>query len=152
MMNIYGVQKNLRQRPPFQMIEKVTELMPGQSAVGTKTVSVNDPWFAGHFPGTPILPGVLIAETCAQLCSLTVESEGDDEQLLYVLLKIDRFKFVKPVIPGDVMTVSVRKTSAGGPLITFDATVTVDGEGRAKGSLAFTVIPRETLEGNGENQ
>ena len=52
MMNIYGVQKNLRQRPPFQMIEKVTELTPGESAVGIKTVSVNDPWFAGHFPGT----------------------------------------------------------------------------------------------------
>ena len=152
MMNIYGVQKNLRQRPPFQMIEKVTELTPGESAVGIKTVSVNDPWFAGHFPGTPILPGVLIAETCAQLCSLTVESEGDDEKMLYVLLKIDRFKFIKPVIPGDVMTVSVRKTSAGGPLIAFDATVTVDGEVRSKGSLAFTAIPRESLEGNGENQ
>lgn len=151
MMNIYGVQKNLRQRPPFQMIEKVTELTPGESAVGIKTVSVNDPWFAGHFPGTPILPGVLIAETCAQLCSLTVESEGDDEKMLYVLLKIDRFKFIKPVIPGDVMTVSVRKTSAGGPLIAFDATVTVDGEVCAKGSLAFTAIPRESLEGNGEN-
>ncbi|MDY3862688.1 MAG: 3-hydroxyacyl-ACP dehydratase FabZ [Eubacteriales bacterium] len=152
MMNIYGVQKNLRQRPPFQMIEKVTELTPGESAVGIKTVSVNDPWFAGHFPGTPILPGVLIAETCAQLCSLTVESEGDDEKMLYVLLKIDRFKFIKPVIPGDVMTVSVRKTSAGGPLIAFDATVTVDGGVCAKGSLAFTAIPRESLEGNGENQ
>ena len=88
----------------------------------------------------------------AELCSLTVESEGDDEKMLYVLLKIDRFKFIKPVIPGDVMTVSVRKTSAGGPLIAFDATVTVDGEVRAKGSLAFTAIPRESLEGNGENQ
>lgn len=49
-MNIFDVQKNLRQRPPFQMIEKVTELVPGQSAVGIKTVSINDPWFAGHFP------------------------------------------------------------------------------------------------------
>ena len=151
MMNIYGVQKNLRQRAPFQMIEKVTELVPGQSAVGTKTVSINDPWFAGHFPGTPILPGVLIAETCAQLCSLTVESEGDDESKLYVLLKLDQFKFLKPVLPGDVMTVSVTKKSAGGPLISFDAVVTVDGQVRAKGSLAFTAIDRAALEGNGEN-
>lgn len=150
-MNIFGVQKNLRQRPPFQMIEKVTELVPGQSAVGTKTVSVNDPWFAGHFPGTPILPGVLIAETCAQLCSLTVESDGDDEGVLYVLLKIDQFKFLKPVLPGDVMTVSVTKKSAGGPLISFDAVVTVDGQTRAKGSLAFTAMPRAAIEENGEN-
>lgn len=151
MMNIYGVQKNLRQRPPFQMIERVTELVPGQSAVGQKTVSVNDPWFAGHFPGTPILPGVLIVETCAQLCSLTVESEGDDESKLYVLLKVDQFKFLKPVLPGDVMTVTVNKKSAGGPLIAFEATVSVDGQLRAKGNLAFTAIDKATLEGNGEN-
>ena len=150
-MNIFDVQKNLRQRPPFQMIEKVTELVPGQSAIGTKTVSINDPWFAGHFPGTPILPGVLIAETCAQLCSLTVESEGDNESVLYVLLKIDGFKFLKPVLPGDVMTISVTKKSAGGPLISFDAVVTVDGQTRAKGSLAFTAMPRAAIEGNGEN-
>lgn len=151
MMNVYGVRKNLRQRPPFQMIERVTELVPGQSAVGTKTVSINDPWFAGHFPDAPILPGVLIVETCAQLCSLTVESEGDDESKLYVLLKVDNFKFLKPVLPGDVMTVSVTKKSAGGPLISFDATVTVDGQLRSKGSLAFTAIDRATLEENGED-
>ncbi len=157
MMNVYGVQKNLRQRPPFQMIEKVLELTAGESAVGTKTVSINDPWFAGHFPGTPILPGVIIAETCAQLCSLTVESVGgeEDESKLYVLLKIDQFKFLKPVLPGDVMTVKVTKKSAGGPLISFDAVVTVDGETRAKGSLAFTAIDKSALEGsdgNGENK
>lgn len=151
MMNIFGVQKNLRQRAPFQMIEKVTELVPGQSAVGTKTVSINDPWFAGHFPGTPILPGVLIVETCAQLCSLTVESEQDDERKLYVLLKVDQFKFLRPVLPGDVMTVSVTKRSAGGPLIAFDAVVTVDGQPRAKGSLAFTAVDRTTIEENGED-
>lgn len=150
-MNIFDVQKNLRQRPPFQMIEKVTELVPGQSAVGTKTVSVNDPWFAGHFPGTPILPGVLIAETCAQLCSLTVESTGDDENVLYVLLKIDGFKFLKPVLPGDVMTVSVTRKSAGGPLISLGAGLPVHGHDRVKGSLAFTAMPRAAIEGNGEN-
>ena len=98
-----------------------------------------------------ILPGVLIVETCAQLCSLTVESEGDDESLLYVLLKIDGFKFLKPVLPGDVMTVSVTKKSTGGPLISFDAVVTVDGQTRAKGNLAFTAMPRAAIEGNGEN-
>ena len=66
MMNIYEVNRRLKQRPPFQMIERVTELTPGEAAVGLKTVSVNDPWFAGHFPGEPILPGVLIIESCAQ--------------------------------------------------------------------------------------
>ena len=98
MINIYGVNKRLKQRPPFQMIEKVTELVPGQSATGVKTVS-------------------------------------------------DNFKFLKPVLPGDVMVVSVAKKSGAGPLVTFEATVTVDGQIRSKGNLSFTAIDRAGLDG-----
>lgn len=146
MMNIFEVNKILKQRPPFQMIERVTAL-DENGATGTKTVSANDPWFAGHFPGTPILPGVLIVESCAQLCSVVAQSEADgDEGLLYVLLKVDGFKFLKPVVPGDVMEITVTKKSRGGPMISFDAVVNVAGACRAKGSLAFTAIPRETVE------
>lgn len=146
MMNIFEVNKILKQRPPFQMIERVTA-MDENGATGTKTVSANDPWFAGHFPGTPILPGVLIVESCAQLCSVVAQSEADsDEGLLYVLLKVDGFKFLKPVVPGDVMEITVTKKSHGGPMISFDAVVNVAGACRAKGSLAFTAIPRETVE------
>ena len=146
MMNIFEVNKILKQRPPFQMIERVTAL-DENGATGTKTVSANDPWFAGHFPGTPILPGVLIVESCAQLCSVVAQSEADgDEGLLYVLLKVDGFKFLKPVVPGDVMEITVTKKSHGGPMISFDAVVNVAVACRAKGSLAFTAIPRETVE------
>lgn len=146
MMNIFEVNKILKQRPPFQMIERVTAL-DENGATGTKTVSANDPWFAGHFPGTPILPGVLIVESCAQLCSVVAQSEASgDEGLLYVLLKVDGFKFLKPVVPGDVMEITVTKKSHGGPMISFDAVVNVAGACRAKGSLAFTAIPRETVE------
>ncbi len=146
MMNIFEVNKILKQRPPFQMIERVTAL-DENGATGTKTVSANDPWFAGHFPGSPILPGVLIVESCAQLCSVVAQSEADgDEGLLYVLLKVDGFKFLKPVVPGDVMEITVTKKSHGGPMISFDAVVNVAGACRAKGSLAFTAIPRETVE------
>ena len=146
MMNIFEVNKILKQRPPFQMIERVTAL-DENGATGTKTVSANDPWFAGHFPGTPILPGVLIVESCAQLCSVVAQSEADgDEGLLQVLLKVDGFKFLKPVVPGDVMEITVTKKSHGGPMISFDAVVNVAGACRAKGSLAFTAIPRETVE------
>lgn len=146
MMNIFEINKILKQRPPFQMIERVTAL-DENDATGTKTVSANDPWFAGHFPGTPILPGVLIVESCAQLCSVVAQSEADgDEGLLYVLLKVDGFKFLKPVVPGDVMEITVTRKSHGGPMISFDAVVNVAGACRAKGSLAFTAIPRETVE------
>lgn len=147
MINVYGVNKRLKQRPPFQMIEKVTELVPGQSATGVKTVSINDPWFVGHFPDAPMLPGVLIAETCAQLCSIVFEGDGTAEDKLNVLLKLDNFKFLKPVLPGDVMVVSVAKKSGAGPLVTFEATVTVDDQIRSKGNLSFTAIDRAGLDG-----
>ena len=147
MMNIFEVNKRLKQRPPFQMIEKVTELVPGESAVGIKNVSINEPYFAGHFPGTPIMPGVLIIESCAQLCSLVIEGDGTDDSLLYVLLKVDKFKFVKPVLPGDTLTLKVTKTQSGGTLTYFDAVAEVDGQVRAKGSMVFTAILKENLDG-----
>ena len=116
MMNIMEVNKRLRQRPPFQMIEKVLEVTPGESARGTKNVCINEPYFMGHFPDAPIMPGVLIIESCAQLCSLVIEDDGVDNDMLYVLLKVDSFKFVKPVIPGDVLDITVNKTKSGGTL------------------------------------
>ncbi len=139
MMYINEINEKIKQRPPFQMIDRVIELVPNESATGIKCVSVNEPHFIGHFPGAPIMPGVLIVESCAQLCSLVVESDGADGKL-YVLLKIDGFKFVKPVIPGDTLTITVKKTRAGGNVFGFDAEVKVDGNVHAKGSLLFTAV------------
>lgn len=146
MMTIYDINKKIAQRPPFQMIERVTELEPNQSATGIKNVSINEPYFMGHFPDTPIMPGVLIIESCAQLCSIVIEKDEkalDDN--LYVLLKVDGFKFVKPVIPGDQLVITVNKTRDGGSLVYFDAVVKVDGKTFAKGSLVFTTVPKETV-------
>lgn len=145
-MNIYEISQRIAQRPPFQMVEKVIELVPNESATGIKNVSVNEPYFMGHFPGAPIMPGVLIVESCAQLCSLVIEKKPEDlDDKLYVLLKIDGFKFVKPVIPGDQLELSVVKTKGGGPLVGFDCTVKVNGTLHAKGALTFTTIPKESL-------
>ncbi len=145
MMNIYEINKRIKQRPPFQMIERVTELEPGQMARGTKCVSINEPFFMGHFPDTPIMPGVLIIEASAQLCSLVIENDGTDDSLVYVLLKVDQFKFVKPVIPGDVLDITVTKTKEGGTLTYFDAVIKVDDQVRAKGSMVFTAVPKEQI-------
>ena len=145
-MNIYEISQRIAQRPPFQMVEKVIELVPNESATGIKNVSVNEPYFMGHFPGAPIMPGVLIVESCAQLCSLVIEKKPEDlDDKLYVLLKIDGFKFVKPVIPGDQLELSVVKTKSGGPLVGFDCMVKVNGTLHAKGALTFTTIPKESL-------
>ena len=142
MMNINEVQKRIKQRPPFQMIEKVED---GEYAKGIKCVSVNEPYFAGHFPDAPIMPGVLVIEACAQLCSITMESQGTEDDKIYVLLKCEEFKFLRPVIPGDCLEIEVRKESGGAGLVKFNAKVTVDGKVKAKGILAFTSMNKEDI-------
>ena len=145
MMNINEVQKRIKQRPPFQMIEKVLEVEDGEYAKGIKCVSVNEPYFAGHFPDAPIMPGVLVIEACAQLCSITMESQGTEDDKIYVLLKCEEFKFLRPVIPGDCLEIEVRKESGGAGLVKFNAKVTVDGKVKAKGILAFTSMNKEDM-------
>lgn len=145
MMNINEVQKRIKQRPPFQMIEKVLEVEDGEYAKGIKCVSVNEPYFAGHFPDAPIMPGVLVIEACAQLCSITMESQGTEDDKIYVLLKCEEFKFLRPVIPSDCLEIEVRKESGGAGLVKFNAKVTVDGKVKAKGILAFTSMNKEDI-------
>lgn len=145
MMNINEVQKRIKQRPPFQMIEKVLEVEDGEYAKGIKCVSVNEPYFAGHFPDAPIMPGVLVIEACAQLCSIMMESQGTEDDKIYVLLKCEEFKFLRPVIPGDCLEIEVRKESGGAGLVKFNAKVTVDGKVKAKGILAFTSMNKEDI-------
>ena len=145
MMNINEVQKRIKQRPPFQMIEKVLEVEDGEYAKGIKCVSVNEPYFAGHFPDAPIMPGVLVIEARAQLCSITMERQGTEDDKIYVLLKCEEFKFLRPVIPGDCLEIEVRKESGGAGLVKFNAKVTVDGKVKAKGILAFTSMNKEDI-------
>ena len=145
MMNINEVQKRIKQRPPFQMIEKVLEVEDCEYAKGIKCVSVNEPYFAGHFPDAPIMPGVLVIEACAQLCSITMESQGTEDDKIYVLLKCEEFKFLRPVIPGDCLEIEVRKESGGAGLVKFNAKVMVDGKVKAKGILAFTSMNKEDI-------
>ena len=145
MLKINEINKRIKQRPPFQMIEKVIELEEGVSATGLKNVSINEPYFLGHFPDAPIMPGVLIIESCAQLCSLVFDTEGANPDLIYVLLKVDGFKFLKPVIPGDTLKINVVKTKTTGPLVTFSAKVFVDDELKANGEMTFTSVEKNKI-------
>lgn len=148
MMNLLEINKRIKQRPPFQMIERVLELEPNVSAVGIKNVSVNEPYFVGHFPETPIMPGVLLIESAAQLCSLVIapEDAAADEKL-YVLLKVKDFKFLKPVIPGDTLTISVKCTMSSAAAYEFSAEISVGGQTKAKGSMLFTAIEKTAVYG-----
>lgn len=147
MMNLLEINKRIKQRPPFQMIERVLELEPNVSAKGIKNVSVNEPYFIGHFPEAPIMPGVLLIESAAQLCSLVIAPDGsvDDEGKLYVLLKVKDFKFLKPVIPGDTLTIDVKCTMSGAGAYEFSAVISVDGTVKAKGSMLFTSMDKSAV-------
>lgn len=144
-MNLLEINERMRQRPPFQMIERVTQLDPGKSATGIKCVSVNEPYFTGHMPGYPIMPGVLLIETCAQLCSLVIEQDGVDDSKIYVLLKVKDFKFVKAVIPGDRLEIKAECLRGNAGLYEFDVKIFVEGALRAKGDLMFTAVDKEQI-------
>ena len=127
------------------MVERVTELEPGKYAKGIKCVSVNEPYFTGHFPDMPVMPGVLIIESLAQLCSLVIDEDASDPDTVYVLLKADAFKFVKAVVPGDTLTLEANVLMAAGGLYKFAVKASVDGAVRAKGELSFTAASKDKL-------
>lgn len=147
-MNLIEINKRIKQRPPFQMIERVLELETDKRAVGIKNVSVNEPYFTGHFPDFPIMPGVLITEACAQLCSLVIDPEkSNDPNVIFVLLKIKDFKFIKPVVPGDTLVIEVNKTLDSSGLYEFSAVVKVENTVKAKGTLMFTAVDKNNIYG-----
>lgn len=149
MMNLLEINERIKQRPPFQMIERVTELVPNESAKGIKCVSVNEPYFMGHFPGAPIMPGVLLIESAAQLCSLVIAPEGaaQDDNKMYVLLKVKDFKFLRPVIPGDRLEIEVKAVMISAAAVEFSAVISCDGTVKAKGSMLFTAMDKNAIYG-----
>ncbi len=130
------------------MVEKVVEIEAGKYAKGIKNVSINEPYFMGHFPDLPVMPGVLIIESLAQLCSLVIDApdnDTSDPDTVYVLLKADAFKFVKAVVPGDTLTLEANVLMAAGGLYKFAVKASVDGALRAKGELSFTAAKKAQL-------
>ena len=144
-MNIIEINKRIKQRPPIPMVERVLDVVPGESVTALKNVSVNEPYFMGHFPDAPIMPGVLVIESAAQACSLAIEADGTDESTIYVLLKVKDFKFVKPIIPGDTMIINCKKTMGSAGLYSFAVTISVNDKVRAKGELMFTAVDKESI-------
>lgn len=100
----------LPHRYPFLLVDRVEELVPGESIQGIKSVSINEPFFQGHFPGRPIMPGVLIVEAMAQLsgilASVTKEINPLKDGYLYYLAGTDKTRFKRPVIPGDTLNMN----------------------------------------------
>lgn len=141
------IQRIIPHRYPFLLIDKVVEIEAGQSAVGIKNVTFNEPHFQGHFPGTPIMPGVTIIEAMAQTAAVMVGVTMDmaDKDLLVYFMAIDNCKFRRKVVPGDVlrMAISVTRGKPGGKVWKFAGEATVDGEMAAQADFtAMMDLPK----------
>jgi 3-hydroxyacyl-[acyl-carrier-protein] dehydratase len=124
------IQRILPHRYPFLLVDKVRDIVPNQSAVGIKCVTMNEPQFQGHFPGKPVFPGVQIIEALAQTSGILVGVSLDlaDKNLLVYFMGIDAVKFRRMVVPGDVMELHVTVKRGGGKVWKFEGRATVDGE------------------------
>jgi 3-hydroxyacyl-[acyl-carrier-protein] dehydratase len=118
----------LPHRYPFLMIDKVRDIVPGESAIGIKNVTINEPFFSGHFPGHPVMPGVLVVEAMAQTAAamVVVSLEDDTDGKLVYFMAIDNARFRKPVVPGDVLNIHVTKKQKRGSVWKFESTAKVD--------------------------
>lgn len=126
-------------RYPFLLIDTIEELEPGVRAVGKKCVSMNEPYFQGHFPGNPVMPGVLIIEALAQVGAVAILSQPQWKGRTAYFAGIDKAKFKQKVVPGDVLTLEMEIIKVKGPVGVGKAVATVDGRIAAQGELTFAV-------------
>ena len=140
MLNKEEIEKIIPQRDPFLMIDEVEEYIPGESATAYKNVDESEWYFKGHFPGNPIMPGVLITESLAQTGAVAILSMEENKGKNALFGGIDKMKFKKMVVPGDRLKLEVKIIKRKGPIGVGEAIATVDNEIVAKGELKFALI------------
>jgi 3-hydroxyacyl-[acyl-carrier-protein] dehydratase len=138
---IEEIHKLLPHRYPFSLVDRIIEYVPGKLAVGVKNVTFNEPHFQGHFPGRPIMPGVLIVEAMAQVGGIVLTQMADLQDGLFMFAGIDGVRFRRPVIPGDqlIMTVellSIKRRRFG----KMQGRAEVDGQLAAEGEFMFSLV------------
>ncbi|MFL5261754.1 MAG: 3-hydroxyacyl-ACP dehydratase FabZ [Anaeromyxobacteraceae bacterium] len=130
-MNVQQIEKLLPHRYPFLLVDRVIELEKGKRIVALKCVTMNEPFFTGHFPGTPVMPGVLIIEALAQtaaLLALVGMTEEERKGKVTYFMGIDGARFRKPVVPGDRLELSVEVVKAKGAVLKVKGEAKVDGQ------------------------
>ncbi len=141
-LDIERVQQLIPHRYPFLMIDRVVDLVPNVSATGIKNVTINEPYFQGHFPTRPVMPGVMIIEAMAQTAAVLVVSTlgSESEGRLVYFMSVDNARFRKPVVPGDTLHVHVYKRRQRGNVWKFDAQAKVDGRVVADATFAAMIL------------
>lgn len=140
MLNKEEIKNIIPQRDPFLMIDEVKEYVPGESAIAYKNVNEQEWYFKGHFPGNPIMPGVLIAESLAQTGAVAILSMDENKGKNALFGGIDKMKFKRKVVPGDRLKLEVKIIKRKGPIGVGEAIATVDEKIVAKGELTFALV------------
>lgn len=135
-----GIEAIIPHRDPFLLVDEIVELVPGEHAVGRYRVSADAWYLRGHFPGRPIMPGVLQVEALAQVGAVCGLSHPDFRGKLALFAGIDDVRFKRIVTPGDVLTLDCRISRLRGPVGKADATATVDGELACRAALTFALM------------
>jgi 3-hydroxyacyl-[acyl-carrier-protein] dehydratase len=144
LLDVEAIQRLIPHRPPFLLVDRVVELEPGVRLVGWKSVTMNEPFFVGHFPGKPVMPGVLILEALAQACALlAVKSLAEEaaDKLTY-LMSIDGARFRRPVVPGDRLELRVEVVKRKSAVWRQKGTALVDGQTVAEAEFLAMLADR----------
>lgn len=142
--DIGRVMAALPHRYPFLLVDRIVEIDGNRSAVGIKNVTVNEPHFTGHFPGRPIMPGVLIVEAMAQTAgAITVFAADGARPSMVYFMTIDNCKFRKPVVPGDQLRLSVRLEKSRGSINRYSCEAHVDGAKVAQAEISAMTVSED---------
>ena len=137
--DIKEIMEIIPHRQPFLLIDRIEELEPGKRAVGKKCVTYNEPFFNGHFPQEPVMPGVLIVEALAQTGAVAILSKPENKGRIAYFGGIDKCRFKGKVQPGDKLKLEMKVMKQKGPMGVGEAVATVDGKGVVKAELTFMV-------------
>jgi 3-hydroxyacyl-[acyl-carrier-protein] dehydratase len=143
MMDIKWIQNFLPHRYPFFLVDRVIEIDPGKKAVGIKNVTMNEEFFQGHFPGNPIMPGVLIIEAMAQLAGVLAFNSGANKGTSVYFLSIEKAKFRRPVVPGDQIKLEITVSQHRGNVWKFSGSAVVEEKVAAEAEFTAMVTDRE---------